>query len=117
MTILEVATNKMKDATVAPLEHEDLKKIKRSRYFFDWKIEAQANTTYKLTLTGEDDIKGLMSIVDHPAEERIEIGLLAVSKEKVVLSKERGKKQKGNEDGKGKRFERAWKEEREAERK
>lgn len=94
MAILEVATNKTRRATVALLEQEDLKKIKKARYFFDWKTEAQTNTAYKLTLTGEDDIKGLMSIVDHPGEQRIEIRLLAVSKENVIMAKEKGTKQK-----------------------
>jgi hypothetical protein len=59
---------------------EDYKTITKARFFFNWKTEKKY-LVYKLRIVGEKAILGLMSIQHFQAEKRIEIKLLAVSKE------------------------------------
>lgn len=63
---------------VKSLDSDDYKSLTKSRFYFDWKTE-KGNEVYKLVLG--DEILGVISCKHHEDEERIEIVLLAVSKE------------------------------------
>jgi hypothetical protein len=73
-------------ASIEPVEDADFKKITKKRYFFDWNVE-KSHSVYKLTLEGGSDILGLVSLHDFDNEQRIEIRLLAVSKENMGTGK------------------------------
>lgn len=60
------------------LDAGDYKSITKNRFYFNWKTERE-NYVYKLVF--QDEILGLMSCKHHKSEKRIEIKLLAVSKE------------------------------------
>jgi len=94
MVILEVATKKKREAVIEPVASEDIKRLTIKRYFFKWKDEVGRTDLYKLKLLDDDDIKGVMAVIHHPAESRIQIKLLTASKENVILEKEKGKKVK-----------------------
>lgn len=78
MYIIEVKNNQKCSVKVESVDEQDYRQITKSRYYFNWKTE-KGNDVYKLVL--QDDILGLMSLVYDAAEKRIEINLLAVSKE------------------------------------
>ena len=67
----------------------DFKKISKTRYFFDWKLEKKF-FVYKLFLKGQTDILGLVSLDYFDTEYRVEIRLLASSKENVGGNKSIG---------------------------
>lgn len=80
MNIVEVSTGKIYPIEVLPLENSDYNMLPKKRYFFDWKEEREQET-YKLVLTGQNDIQGLISFERIPSEWRIHIRLITVSKE------------------------------------
>jgi hypothetical protein len=94
MKVLEVATGKEHKIVIERVTEDDLKKLTVKRYFFKWKEEGQSSELYKLRLEADEDIKAVMALVHYPDEFRIEIKLLAASKENVINKKEKGKKQK-----------------------
>ena len=87
MYIFEVCSGISKKVVISLANTEDLKILNRKRYFFIWKSLKQA-AVYKLHIEGEDDILGVMALVDYPTEKRIEIKLLANS----IENKGRNKK-------------------------
>lgn len=80
MSIIDTKNGKKLKTEVIPIEKGDYKLITKKRYFFDWKKE-QKQEVYKLSLEGDKDILGLISIERIPDEWRIHIRLLSVSKE------------------------------------
>jgi len=54
--------------------------ITKARYFFNWKTEKKY-PVYKLSIIGDKEILGLMSTEHFRNEKRLEIKLLAVSRE------------------------------------
>jgi len=86
MYIIELFSQK-KVLNVQRLQIADFKKVTIKRYFFNWKSVQDSCEVYKLTLQGNEDILGLIAIVDHPAEERLEIKLLTVSVENAGSEK------------------------------
>lgn len=80
MNIVEVLSGKICPVDILPVEKTDYKRITKSRYFFDWKPEANYDV-FKLILTGSNDILGLVSLEKLPEEWRIHIRLLTVSEE------------------------------------
>lgn len=94
MVIVEVATGRPCEVIVTPVLENDLKKLSVKRFFFKWKEVAKQAALFKLYIEGEEDIKGVMGLIDYPTEKRIEIRLLAVSKENVILKSQKGKKTK-----------------------
>lgn len=86
MTIVEVSTGQIYPIEILPIENSDYKMLSKTRYFFNWKDEREQEI-YKLVVTGQNDIKGLVSLERIPSEWRIHIRLLTVSKE----NKGRGK--------------------------
>jgi hypothetical protein len=80
MIVVERLTRKVFQAEVVPVESADYKSLSKGRYFFNWKEERGAEV-YKLTMKGQKDILGLISIERIPSEWRVHIRLLSVSKE------------------------------------
>lgn len=78
MYIVKLINNQKHIVKVELINDQDYKQITKSRYFFNWKTEKE-NAVYKLVL--EDNILGLMSLINYTSDNRIEIHLLAVSKE------------------------------------
>lgn len=65
---------------IVSIEPDDYKKISRSKFWFDWKEEINKEV-FKLQISGNDEILGLISMETFHQESRIEIRLLAASKE------------------------------------
>lgn len=86
MHVVEVSTGKKYPVEVLPVEDIDYKSISKSRYYFDWKVE-RSEEVYKVVLTGQNDILGLVSIERFPSEWRVHIRLLTVSKENAGSGK------------------------------
>jgi hypothetical protein len=81
MYIKEVCSGVCKKALIKQVEPTDFANLTKSRYFFTWKSLRQTATIYKLQIDGNDDILGVMALIDYPAEKRIEIKLIANSRE------------------------------------
>lgn len=94
MVIREVLTSENHEIVIDVIPEQELSMLTKKRYFFDWKAVFGEAILYKLRIKGSTDIKGVMALIEFDKEHRIEIKLLAVSKENVVLKKEKGKKQK-----------------------
>jgi len=66
---------------------EDYLKIKKSSQFqFNWSKEKD-NLVFKIYKKNEEDILGLISLIDFPRELRIEIHLLEISKNNIGKNK------------------------------
>jgi len=81
MYIIEVCSGVCKKVIINQVEPLDFANLTPKRYFFDWKSLKQTATIYKLQIAGEDDILGVMALIDYPTEKRIEIKLIANSRE------------------------------------
>ncbi|UPT69587.1 MAG: N-acetyltransferase [Flavobacterium sp. JAD_PAG50586_2] len=68
------------------MEDIDFKKIKRVNFNFNWGSEKK-NQVFKLSIEGEEEILGLMSLIHFEQEQRIEINLLAASKTNIGQNK------------------------------
>jgi hypothetical protein len=88
MYIIERATALQRLVDIRPMENDDFKKLNIKRYSFNWKKLKNGNAIYKLTLTDNDDILGLIALMDYPAEERTEIKLLAIAEENIGKNKQ-----------------------------
>ena len=87
MHVTECASGKKKHVTVRELDKVDFKKITKKGYFFDWKAVKKNAKVYKLSLTEDESIIGLVALADIPADQRIEIKLLASSLKNVGAGK------------------------------
>jgi hypothetical protein len=65
MYIIEVCSGVCKKAVISQVKPEDFAILTQERYFFTWKPLRQTATIYKLQIDGNDDILGVMSLVDH----------------------------------------------------
>lgn len=80
MHIVQTKTNQKFDVEILPITESDYAKIGVKNYYFDWSEEKEFHV-YKLRIIGQDEILGLVSLDFFDAESRIEIRLLATSKE------------------------------------
>jgi hypothetical protein len=58
------------------------------QFSFNWKNVKKQYPVYKLTVLDNNDILGLIALVEYLEEERIEIKLLAVSKDNIGKGKQ-----------------------------
>lgn len=73
---------------IEKVNEDDLKNIKNSKNFgFDWISESKYEL-YKIRILGQEEILGLISIIDIPKEFRIHINLLESSKKYRGKNKE-----------------------------
>lgn len=87
MRIRVVETGEKKRVTIQRVVKEDFKILKKRRYSFLWKGLVNAADIYKLCLENKEDILGVMAMIDFESECRIEIKLLACSKENIGKDK------------------------------
>jgi len=87
MIITEVSGKKAILVIVQRVETPDFKGITKKQFFFRWDQLKDEADIYKLTFTDSPAILGLVGLIDIPAEYRIEIKLLAVSKENMGSGK------------------------------
>jgi len=81
MKLLRVTTGEKVEATIEHLSVQEVQRLKGSKQFlFDWSTEAK-NEVYRISLVGEQDILGLISLVDVSEELRIHINLIESSKD------------------------------------
>jgi hypothetical protein len=80
MEIIHASSGRRHKVRIVKVEAEDFERLKRNRYFFDWKVE-RGYEVYKLSPVDSPDILGLISIERIPEEWRIHIRLLTVSSE------------------------------------
>lgn len=86
MIIVECTSRMSKEIEIIPVEQVDYNFITKSKFWFNWK-EEKTFKVYKLCLKKSDCILGLISLEVFPEESRIEIRLLAVSKENRGMGK------------------------------
>ncbi len=86
MTIREVRNGIDHSVLVEPIADSDFKALSVKRYWFSWKKE-KSYKVLKLTMGGTGDILGLMSLNYIDEEKRVEIRLLACSRENVGSGK------------------------------
>lgn len=76
MQLLDIDLGTSFEAEINPVEAEDFEEIVQSRQFvFDWAKEDN-NMVYKITKLYENEILGLVSLIDISEEFRIHINLL-----------------------------------------
>ena len=88
MPLVDKRTGKSFGFNIKKVEESDFDVIKYSEeYAFDWQIEKD-NKVYKLYLDDkEDEILGLMSLVDYPEEYRIHLNLIEVGHSNIGKTK------------------------------
>jgi hypothetical protein len=87
MEIAEVETGKRISIVISKAENEDFKLLTKKRFSFSWKAFRNLATVYKLQIKSEEDILGVIGLIDWPAEKRMEIKLLASSMENIGKGK------------------------------
>lgn len=80
MRIEERVSGKTHEIEIVPVIPLDYQEISKSRFWFNWNEETN-NEVYKLRIKETKDILGLISFESIHRESRIEIRLLAVSRE------------------------------------
>lgn len=78
MFIIDRLTGKRHTVVIEPVLSTDYKSVTKPKYFFNWKTEKKYSV-YKLRRSDKNTILGLISLINHLEEQRIEIKLLAVS--------------------------------------
>lgn len=86
MHITHIALQESRNILIEEMQDRDYKKVKRTNFDFNWGLE-KMNQVFKLRIVDEDEILGLMSLIHFPHEQRIEINLVAVSKENIGQNK------------------------------
>jgi len=81
MYIIDRITKRHHSVRILLIEKGDFNKLTVKRYSFNWKKLKDGFTIYKLCLMDDEDILGVIALINYPAEERTEIKLLAVSVE------------------------------------
>ncbi|MDX2072192.1 MAG: hypothetical protein SFV55_27410 [Haliscomenobacter sp.] len=80
MKLINPITQESHEAQILPLDADDYEAIANSGQFdFDWTKE-KIYQIYKLTLNDEEEILGLMSLIDVPYELRIHLNLIESAK-------------------------------------
>jgi hypothetical protein len=87
MEITEVITGNKKRVEITTLRKDDIKRLTKSRYFFDWSKVDKDVLIFKLSEIDSEEILGAIAISKFPDEFRYEIKLLAVSRENVGSKK------------------------------
>ena len=80
MYVVQTKTNERIEVEILPVTEHDYSRLEGERFYFDLKEEKEFNV-YKLTVKGQDEILGLVSLDFIDSESRIEIRLLATTKE------------------------------------
>jgi hypothetical protein len=87
MEIVDVRTGIRKKVIITRAEIGDFKTLTKKRYSFSWKTIRELTAVYKLCIEGNDDIFGVIGLINWSEEKRIEIKLLASSAENIGKEK------------------------------
>ncbi|HVY73244.1 MAG TPA: hypothetical protein VG890_00350 [Puia sp.] len=88
MEIKNTRTGESETVEVREAQMEDIRKLTKKRFAFNWSAEFRKSKIYVLNIAGQNDILGAVSVNFVPEEFRIEINLLASSKENVGEKKD-----------------------------
>ena len=87
MFLIECATGKKIEAIIETVNRNEFRSIEKSdRFGFDWNVEA-LNIVYKLRTIENNEILGIMSLIDFPDQYWVKINLLESSTENVGADK------------------------------
>jgi hypothetical protein len=87
MEIVNKASGETHGVIISPVSKNEISQLKKSKYSFNWRVIAKDYPLVKLKIEGQDEILGVLALAVHPGEQRIEIKLLASSKENIGLNK------------------------------
>jgi hypothetical protein len=88
MEITELATGFKKKVIISAVENDDFKVLLKRNYSFDWKSFKDKLEVFKLCTEDQPErILGVVGILDVPDEMRIEIKLIANSRENIGRKK------------------------------
>jgi hypothetical protein len=87
METVDTASGQTHHIVVSPVSKQELKLLTRAKYSFDWRVAAKTYALFKLTIEDQDEILGVMALVDYPEDSRLEIKLLASSRKNVGIDK------------------------------
>jgi hypothetical protein len=88
MKLLKIATGEAFEADIREIVNEDLKLIEESKEFeFDWYKEKYLNVYKIFLIEQQDNILGLISMVDFSEELRIHINLIEISSSNIGKGK------------------------------
>lgn len=87
MKIEVIESGVRRSVVISKAEVEDFKLLTKKRFSFSWKAVRNIAIVYKLQIRDEDDILGVIGLIDWPGEKRIEIKLLASSAENIGKGK------------------------------
>ncbi|MFT5763800.1 MAG: hypothetical protein ACI8X3_001226 [Saprospiraceae bacterium] len=80
MKLIDTKTGEKLNASIEKLIKSAIKKLKGNKKFiFDWTLEIE-NKVYKINLIEEEEVLGLVSLIDYPKEFRLHINLIESSK-------------------------------------
>lgn len=88
MPLRDIKSGKILHSAIEEVVSSDYRWIRKSKEFkFDWELEKE-NEVYKIYLVDKDEnILGLMSMIDYPEEYRIHLNLIEVGASNRVKSK------------------------------
>jgi hypothetical protein len=87
MEIADVETGRRISIVISKAENEDFKLLTKKRFSFSWKAIRNLANVYKLQIKGEEEILGVIGLIDWKGEKRIEIKLLSSSVENIGKGK------------------------------
>lgn len=87
MEITDLFSGEKRKIIITLVTDDEVALLTRKRYFFDWRKLKTKAVIYKLQAVGDDEILGVLALIEYDAELRIEIKLLAVAKENVGSTK------------------------------
>lgn len=87
MKLWNIKNKSFEEGIIEPISTNDYFEINKSEQFdFEW-IKEKKNIVFKLRKKGEENILGLLSLIDIPKESRLEIHLIEVSKNNIGKQK------------------------------
>lgn len=87
MRIIDTPTGESVSVVVKKLTPPIIKKLTKRRYWFDWRELAKNFPLYGLVIQSDSVVLGVMALAEYPKEYRLEIKLLASSRENVGAQK------------------------------
>lgn len=87
MEIVENASNRVHRVIVTRVAKREVKLLTKEKYWFSWRAVAKIHSLYKLTIEDQDEILGVMALAYESGDNRIEVKLLASSRENVGINK------------------------------
>lgn len=81
MIVQKISSGEDKPTYIEIADSKDFRLLTKRRYSFNWSVYKHTADTFVLRLEMDNDILGVMKLKHFPSEDRIEVELLASSKE------------------------------------